>query len=141
CPARSCAVMASSHGRWGSLFPYPPHRPRGHVKSTFIVTISHRTQVTIVGGGFTGLAAAYELARSGVQVTVLEAESEIGGLASAFKVGGENLERFYHHWFTNDRAVMDMIEELGLTDRVEINPTNTGIYYANDFFKLSTPWD
>jgi protoporphyrinogen oxidase len=25
--------------------------------------------------------------------------------------------------------------------RVRINPTSTGVYYANNFFKLSTPWD
>ncbi|HEU4850907.1 MAG TPA: NAD(P)/FAD-dependent oxidoreductase [Telluria sp.] len=97
--------------------------------------------VTIIGGGFTGLTAAYELVKKGVAVTVLEAEPEIGGLAGAFDVGGEKLDRFYHHWFTNDLEVMGLIEELGLTDRVSINPTNTGVYYANNFFKLSTPWD
>ena len=102
---------------------------------------SHTTQVTIVGGGFTGLSAAYELAKTGVAVTVLEAESVIGGLAAAFDVGGEKLDRFYHHWFTNDLEVMGLIDELGLAERVEVNPTNTGVYYANSFFKLSTPWD
>lgn len=98
-------------------------------------------QVVVIGGGFTGLAAAYELAKKGVSVTVLESESEIGGLAAAFDVNGEKLDRFYHHWFTNDLEVMELIEELGLHDRVEVNPTNTGVYYANNFFKLSTPWD
>lgn len=102
---------------------------------------SHETQVTIVGGGFTGLTAAYELLKKGISVTILEAESEIGGLAAAFQVGGENLDRFYHHWFTNDLDVMGLIDELGLSDHVVINPTNTGVYYANNFFKLSTPWD
>ena len=97
--------------------------------------------VIVVGAGFTGLAAAFEMAKSGLSVTILEAESEIGGLAAAFDVGGEKLDRFYHHWFTNDVAVMELIRELGLTERVVINPTNTGIYYANDFFRLSTPWD
>ena len=101
----------------------------------------YRTQVTIVGGGFTGLSAAYELSKRGISVTVLEAEAEIGGLASAFKVGNEMLDRFYHHWFTNDEEVIQLINELGMNDRVEINPTNTGIYYANQFFKLSTPRD
>ena len=101
----------------------------------------HETQVTIVGGGFTGLTAAYELLKQGIKVTVLEAEPEIGGLAAAFEVGGEKLDRFYHHWFTNDLEVMGLIDELGLNERVEINPTNTGVYYANNFFKLSTPWD
>ena len=105
------------------------------------MNLTHKTQVTIVGGGFTGLTAAYELAKSGISVTVLEAEPEIAGLAAAFNVGGEKLDRFYHHWFTNDKEVMQLIDELGLNDRVEINPTNTGVYYANNFFKLSTPWD
>lgn len=102
---------------------------------------ARNSQVTIVGGGFTGLAAAYELAKNGVQVTVLEAESEIGGLAAAFDVHGEKLDRFYHHWFTNDLEVMQLIEELGLNDRIEVNQTNTGVYFSNSFYRLSTPWD
>jgi protoporphyrinogen oxidase len=103
--------------------------------------LPHKTQVSIVGGGFSGLSAAYELAKMGVAVTVLESEPHIGGLAAAFDVGGQKLDRFYHHWFTNDLDVMRLIGELGLNDRIEVNPTNTGIYYANNFFKLSTPLD
>lgn len=105
------------------------------------MSLTHATCVAIVGGGFTGLTTAYELAKQGIAVTVLEAEPEIGGLAAAFDVGGEKLDRFYHHWFTNDLEVMRLIDELGLNARVTINPTNTGVYYANNFFKLSTPWD
>lgn len=101
----------------------------------------YKTQVTIVGGGFAGLSAAYELVKKGLNVTILEAEGEIGGLAAAFDVGTQKLECFYHHWFTNDVEVMRLIDELGLYDRVTISPTNTSIYYANRFFKLSTPWE
>jgi len=102
---------------------------------------SHNTQVTIIGAGFTGLTAAFELARNGIAVIVLESEPAIGGLAAAFELGGAKLDRFYHHWFTNDLEVMALIDDLGLRDKVEINPTNTGVYYANNFFKLSTPLD
>src|SRR5215469_794624 len=105
------------------------------------MSLSHTTRVAIVGGGFTALAAAYELARGGVAVTILEAEPEIAGLAAAFDVGGSKLERFYHHWFTNDVDVMQLIEDLGLSDRVVINPTNTGVYYSNNIFRLSKPLD
>jgi protoporphyrinogen oxidase len=100
-----------------------------------------QTTVAVVGGGFGGLAVAYELAKKGIEVTVLEATPHIAGLAAAFDVGGERLDCFYHHWFTNDREVMTLIDELGLQSQVSINPTNTGVYYANNFFKLSTPWD
>ena len=54
-----------------------------------------KNHVSIVGAGFTGLSAAYELARKGVKVTVLESEGEVGGLAAAFDVEGEKLDRFY----------------------------------------------
>ena len=100
-----------------------------------------QAQVAIIGGGFTGLAAAYELTKQGIKVCVHEGAAEIGGLASAFDVQGEKLDRFYHHWFTNDQHVMQLIDELDLNNKVSINPTNTGVYYANNFFKLSTPWD
>ncbi len=100
-----------------------------------------RPHIAVIGGGFCGLAAAYELGRSGVRVTVLECEAEVGGLAGSFAAGGTRLEKFYHHWFTSDAHVMQLIEELGTADRVLLHPTRTGTYYAHSFFKLSTPLD
>ncbi|WP_211248644.1 NAD(P)/FAD-dependent oxidoreductase [Paenirhodobacter enshiensis] len=97
--------------------------------------------VAVIGGGFSGLSAARDLARAGHVVTVYEAQPTVGGLAGAFETRGERLDRFYHHWFTNDLEVMSLIEELGLSDRIVTNPTNTGLYYANTIFKLSTPLD
>ena len=61
-----------------------------------------RPHVAVTGGGFCGLAAAYELGRRGVRATVLERGAEVGGLAGSFAAGGERLEKFYHHWFTGD---------------------------------------
>ena len=95
----------------------------------------------IVGGGFTGLAAAHDLVKRGTRVTILEADSSLGGLAGGFDVGGHSLERFYHHWFTNDRYVIDLVAELGLRDKVVERPTRTGMYFAKNFFRLSSPMD
>ena len=67
----------------------------------------------VIGAGFTGLAAAYELARRGINATVLEAEPTIGGLAAGYDVGGQRLERFYHHWLGTDRHIIDLVKELG----------------------------
>ncbi|HKT15578.1 MAG TPA: NAD(P)/FAD-dependent oxidoreductase [Allosphingosinicella sp.] len=97
--------------------------------------------IVIVGAGFTGLSAAYGLASRGEKVVVLEKEAAVGGLASGFKVGDFTLERFYHHWFTNDVHVMDLIKDIGCSDQVVFRPTRTGMYYANTIFRLSTPLD
>ncbi|MBI1373169.1 MAG: FAD-dependent oxidoreductase [Phycisphaera sp.] len=102
---------------------------------------THAEHVAIVGAGFTGLAAAYELARAGRKVTLIESDDTVGGLAGSFDVGGVKLEKFYHHWFTNDRHVMNLIDELGLHDDVLLRESRTGMYYANNFFKLSNPMD
>ncbi|WP_329253282.1 NAD(P)/FAD-dependent oxidoreductase [Streptomyces sp. NBC_01478] len=96
----------------------------------------------VVGGGFTGLCAALELAERGHRVTVVERESELGGLAGSFDVGdGRRIERFYHHWFASDREMLDLCERLGTSDAVEPHLTRTGMYYANTVHRLSRPLD
>ena len=97
--------------------------------------------MAVVGGGFTGLAAAYELTRRGVGATVLEADRSLGGLAGSFDVDGTRLEKFYHHWFTSDRHVMELVREVGEETDVVYRSTRTGMYYANSFYRLSSPLD
>src|SRR6476661_186519 len=42
-------------------------------------------RVVVVGAGFAGLAAAYELSRAGADVTVLEARNRVGGRVVSFQ--------------------------------------------------------
>jgi protoporphyrinogen oxidase len=97
--------------------------------------------VVVVGGGFCGLAAAYELSVAGRQVTVLECDAGVGGLAGSFEVGGERLERFYHHWFTSDRHIMQLIAELGAADHIVRRPSTTSTFVGNRFYRLASPLD
>lgn len=99
-------------------------------------------KVVIIGAGYSGLAAAYELVRAGVEVEIFEADSEVGGLAGTFELSpGVRIEKFYHHWFTSDRAVLGLIEELGLSANLKYLSTNTGLYFANSVFRLASPLD
>jgi protoporphyrinogen oxidase len=98
--------------------------------------------VVIVGGGFTGLTAAYALSKQGKRVCVLEADSTPGGLAGTFEFGdGVTLEKFYHHWFNNDVYVPELVKELGMEGDVILLPTRTGMYFNGRMWKLSTPLD
>ena len=101
----------------------------------------YQPRVVVVGGGFSGLAAAYELTLRGLRPVILEAEPDIGGLAATFELGGTRIERFYHHWFTNDRHVIELVSELGREKDVIYRRTRTGMYFANKIYRLSTPLD
>jgi monoamine oxidase len=46
---------------------------------------SSSPRVVVIGAGFAGLAAAYELSRAGAEVTVLEARNRVGGRVLSFR--------------------------------------------------------
>lgn len=48
--------------------------------------------VVVVGGGITGLVAAYELARAGVPTTLVEAAGRLGGKIQTTRIGGFLIE-------------------------------------------------
>ena len=99
-------------------------------------------EIAVVGGGFSGLAAAFELARAGRQVRIFESEAALGGLAGTFEISpGVLIEKFYHHWFTSDTDILGLIQELGLSHRLKRLRSRTGLFYANSIFRLSSPWD
>jgi protoporphyrinogen oxidase len=97
--------------------------------------------IAIIGAGIAGLAAAYDLNRAGRRVTVYEAAAEAGGLAAGFKAPHWDwtLEKFYHHWFASDRAMLGFIEELGWTGQVLFPRPYTVVYYDGRFEPLDSP--
>ncbi len=80
--------------------------------------------VAVVGAGFTGLAAARDLGRAGVGVDVFEASKTVGGLAAGFTLNdGFPLEMAYHFLYTTDQHMLDLVDELGLRDRLRFHPS------------------
>lgn len=98
-------------------------------------------RVGIIGAGATGLTAAYDLVRAGHEVTLLEQSDELGGLAASISVGGTPLERYYHHIFGTDTAMIDLIGELGLAGRLRFHATTTGIFYDGAMHDFTSPAD
>jgi protoporphyrinogen oxidase len=84
------------------------------------MTANTSQKTAIIGAGFGGLAAAWDLVRAGREVIVFEAASVPGGLAAGFKEPHWEwyVEKFYHHWFQSDRHMLGLIDELGLRENV-----------------------
>jgi len=97
-------------------------------------------KIAIIGAGFGGMAAAYDLTRAGHQVTIFEAADFVGGLASGFKepTWDWSVEKFYHHWFASDRHMLGLIRELGWEDQVLFPRPFTVMYYNGKFYPFDS---
>lgn len=88
-----------------------------------------------------GLTLAHELAHAGYKVTVLEKNSDWGGLASGLKIEGTNIEKYYHHWFRSDYAIQELIKELGLSHSLKFLESSMGIYLNGKLHSFSGTLD
>lgn len=97
-------------------------------------------RIGIIGAGVAGLAAAYDLNKSGHSVTVYEAAPAVGGLAAGFKAPHWEwtLEKFYHHWFASDAHILGLIDELGWRDQVLFPRPYTVIYFEGKFYPFDS---
>ena len=98
-------------------------------------------RVGIIGAGAAGLAAAYDLSKNGHDVAVYERAPFVGGQASTFEVRGARLERGYHHLFTSDTDMIDLIEDIGLGDRMRWIESKVGTYHGGKVYNFVSAMD
>lgn len=99
-------------------------------------------RIAIIGGGFTGLTAGYELSKRGHKVTLFERDNHLGGLAYGFRAPNWDwhLEAAYHHLFTNDHAIIGLIDELGLSKKLIIKRPVTANFYKGKMYQFDSPF-
>ncbi len=97
--------------------------------------------LTIVGAGATGLTAAYLAAKSGHKVKIIESSNNLGGLLSTFKTAGDNLEFYYHHFFTHDEEILWLLKELKLDTKLFFKESSMGVFRNGKIYPFSTPKD
>lgn len=96
-------------------------------------------KVGIIGAGFSGLSAAYYLLKNGHNVTIFEKDPHPGGLAIGFqqKDWKWSLERHYHHWFTNDKFILNLAKEI--EHKVIIRRPKTSVYVDEGIYQFDSP--
>ena len=85
-------------------------------------------RVVVLGAGPMGLAAAGRAATLGHDVDVLEADSKVGGMAAHFDFSGLSIERFYHFVCKSDIPTFELMDELGIADRMRWVETSMAYY-------------
>ncbi len=75
-------------------------------------------RVVVVGGGITGLVAAWEAARAGGRVTLLEASGHLGGKVRTERVDGLLVEHGPDSFVAYRPAALELIGALGLAGSV-----------------------
>jgi protoporphyrinogen/coproporphyrinogen III oxidase len=74
--------------------------------------------IAIVGGGISGLAAAYQLASDGVAFTLFEASPRLGGIVETVHRQGFVIECGPDSWVTEKPWARELAVELGLEDQI-----------------------
>lgn len=88
-------------------------------------------RIAVLGAGPMGLAVAYQLVKDGHQPVVFEADDRVGGMAAHFDFSGLSIERYYHFHCTSDTGFLQVLDELGLSDKMHWVETKMGYWYQN----------
>lgn len=81
------------------------------------------TTVTVIGAGLTGLATAWQLAKAGARVTVLERSARTGGVIRSERKDGFLCEAAPNSMLIKSQTAEDFLTDLGLADEiVDANP-------------------
>jgi protoporphyrinogen oxidase len=97
-------------------------------------------RLIVVGSGAMGLAAAYHALKAGHTVDVLEAGPEPGGMAAHFDFDGLSIERYYHFVCKTDKATFELLDELGLGDRMRWRRTTMGYFTGGRLHAWGDPF-
>jgi oxygen-dependent protoporphyrinogen oxidase len=97
--------------------------------------------VCIIGGGITGLAAAYELAARGIPFVLLEASARLGGLVRTERVDGCTIDAGADSMLATKPAAIELCEELGLGPQLmtQTPPRTAFVYARGSLHQLPSP--
>ncbi|MFT3844193.1 MAG: NAD(P)/FAD-dependent oxidoreductase [Lacibacter sp.] len=108
--------------------------------------IGQKSKVIIIGAGYSGLAAAYQLKKKGIDVLVLEARNRVGGRVFTFNMDAKeklNVELGGEWISASHERILGLCNELSLS--LQDNLLEADLLYKNKYAKhdawgYSTEW-
>ena len=97
-------------------------------------------KLAVIGAGAMGLAAAYHALKAGHEVTIYEGDRVAGGMAAHFDFDGLSIERFYHFVCKADRPLFELMDELGIGDRMAWRETSMGYFIDGKHYRWGDPF-
>lgn len=91
----------------------------------------------IIGGGIMGMTLAHRLSQQGHKVTIFESAPDLGGLASSWKMGEVEWDKFYHVILLSDFRTRAILKDIGLENEIEWVETKTGFYINGKLYSMS----
>lgn len=85
--------------------------------------------VAVLGAGPMGLAVAYELIQAGYSPVIFEADDRVGGMTATFDFSGLRIERYYHFHCTSDTDFLQILDELGIADKMRWTETRMAYWH------------
>ena len=98
-----------------------------------------KTKVAVIGGGWSGLAAAVELVAKGADVTVFEAARQLGGRARGVDIDGLRLDNGQHILIGAYRETLRLMRRVGLDPERLLRRHPLELSYPAGGFRMKLP--
>lgn len=100
--------------------------------------MNQKKKVVIIGGGITGLSAAFYLQKEikekslPIELTMIEAKPRLGGKIETIRRDGFTIERGPDSFLERKKSATDLVKEVGLGDELVNNATGQSFVFARD---------
>ncbi len=98
-----------------------------------------KTKVAVIGGGWSGLAAAVELISNGTDVTVFESARQLGGRARGVDINGLRLDNGQHILIGAYRETLRLMRRVGLDPERLLRRLPLELSYPAGGFRMKLP--